>query len=323
MRLHRLIGIIMLLESRGIMKAGNLSKILETSERTIYRDIDILCEAGIPIMSIPGPNGGYSFVDGYKVNSGSFGSGDAVNILLSSMGIRAEKNTETAQQFKNAIIKLENSVSDEHKDEIKKARERFFIDADPWWGTRSENKYVDIIKESVLNLKKLKIYYKKYYGEISERIIRPYGVIVKNSEWYMAAFCESKEDIRVFKCSRIESIAVLDESFNMPKNFDLEGFWGDNKQQFITHTSQNKEHSFYPVKIKLFQEKNQLLDGFNVLSYSKYDNYWTYDIDMISFTTACNVIFPLSDCLYIIEPIELRNYVMEKVHKTINLYKAQ
>ena len=57
MRLHRLLGIIMLLNTRGIMKAGNLSKILETSERTIYRDMDILCESGIPILSIPGQIG--------------------------------------------------------------------------------------------------------------------------------------------------------------------------------------------------------------------------------------------------------------------------
>jgi predicted DNA-binding transcriptional regulator YafY len=69
MRLHRLLGIIMLIDSRGIMKAGKLASILETSERTIYRDIDILCEAGIPITSIPGPNGGYSFMENYRINS--------------------------------------------------------------------------------------------------------------------------------------------------------------------------------------------------------------------------------------------------------------
>ena len=69
MRLHRLLGIIMLLDSRGTMKAVALAKILETSERTIYRDIDILCEAGIPILSIFGPSGGYSFMEGYKINS--------------------------------------------------------------------------------------------------------------------------------------------------------------------------------------------------------------------------------------------------------------
>ena len=80
MRLHRLLGIIMLLDSRGTINAGTLAKILETSERTIYRDIDILCEAGFPITSLSGPTGGYSFMDNYKVNSNILGSNDVFNL---------------------------------------------------------------------------------------------------------------------------------------------------------------------------------------------------------------------------------------------------
>lgn len=320
MRLHRLLGIIMLLDSRGIMKAGNLAKILETSERTIYRDIDILCEAGIPIASIPGPTGGYSFMENYKVNSNIWGGTDVVSLLLSSMGIRPEKNTEMAQQLKNAVIKLENSVSEEHRDEIIKAKERFFIDMDPWWGRRIENKNVDIIKKSVLDLRKLKIQYKKYGGEESERLIRPYGAIVKDSEWYLAAFCEERLDIRVFKCDRICNIEVLEESFIMPENFSLEEFWEKSKQQFVRRTSVKREPNSYPVKIKCYEEKKGTLEGFSTINSSKVENCWIYTIDMISFETACNVIFPFCDRIEVLEPFELRNYIMKKVDKIINLY---
>ncbi|MBM7871321.1 putative DNA-binding transcriptional regulator YafY [Clostridium pascui] len=321
MRLHRLLGIIMLLDSRGTIKAGNLAKILETSERSIYRDIDILCEAGIPIMSIPGPNGGYSFIKDYKINSNALESGDAVNLLLSSMGIRPEKNTETAQKLKNALIKLENSVSEEHREEIIKAKERFFIDSDPWRGKKIENKYVDIIKKSILNLRKLKIHYKRYDSEISERIIRPYGAVVKNSEWYVTAFCETKKQIRIFKLNRINDIEVLDESFNMPKNFCLEEFWETSKQQFLNQESHKINHNTYLVKIKLSEEKKALLNGFYVSSFVQADDKWFYEIDMISFQTACNVIFPLSDMIEVLEPLELREYIIEKTKKIFNLYK--
>lgn len=323
MRLHRLLGIIMLIDSRGTMKARNLAKILETSERSIYRDIDILCETGIPIISTPGPNGGYSFMDGYKINSNVLESGDAVNLLLSSMGIRPEKNTETSQQLKNALIRLENSVSKEHREEIINAKERFFIDSDPWWGKRIENKYVDIIKESVLNLKKIRIYYKKYDGEVSKRIIRPYGVVVKNSEWYMAAFCEVKNDIRVFKCSRIENIEVLEESFSMHENFDLEEFWGKSKQHFVEQTSPKMNHNAYAVKIKFYMEKMHLLEGFYVVSSIKLEDHWIYVMDMISFETAGSVIFPLSDRIEVLEPEELREYIIKKTNKILDLYKIK
>ncbi|AOT71443.1 helix-turn-helix transcriptional regulator [Geosporobacter ferrireducens] len=323
MRLHRLLGIIMLLDSRGIITARNLAKILEASERTIYRDIDILCEAGIPIFSIPGPNGGYSFMEDYKINSNVLESGDAVHLLLSSMGIRPEKNTEMAQQLKNAIIKLENSISKEHKEEIIKAKERFFIDSEPWWHKRVQSKNIDIIKKSVLNLKKLKVRYKKFNGEVSERILRPYGAVVKNLEWYVIAFCELKNDIRVFMCNRIENIEVLDESFNIAENFSLETFWENSKQQFVKQASSKIEHNAYPVKLKFYEEKKQTLQGFYIRSSSKVGETWIYDIDMISFQTACNVIFPLSDRMEVLEPVELREYIVKKCNRILNLYKTR
>ncbi|MBZ9609663.1 YafY family transcriptional regulator [Clostridium estertheticum] len=322
MRLHRLLGIIMLLNTRGIMKAGNLSKILETSERTIYRDMDILCESGIPILSIPGPSGGFSFIEGYKINSNNLASGDVVNLLLSGMGIHSEKNTEMSQQLKLAFIKLENSVSKEHREEIIKAKERFFIDSQPWWGTRVQNQNVDIIKKSVLNLKKLKVHYKKFDGEVSERVLRPYGAVVKNSDWYVVAFCELKNEIRIFKCSRIESIEVLDENFSMAEKFNLEKFWENSKPQFVRQSYLKVNHASYPVKIKFYEEKKQTLEGFYVLSSMKVNDNWFYDIDMISFQTACNVIFPLSDRIEVLEPIELRSYIIRKTNIISNLYRA-
>ncbi|MGV8981599.1 helix-turn-helix transcriptional regulator [Clostridium sp.] len=323
MRLHRLLGIIMLLNSRGIMKAGTLAKILETSERTIYRDMDILCETGIPILSVPGPSGGFSFMEDYKINSNVLESGDVVNLLLSSMGVHSEKNTEMAHQLKNSIIKLENTVSKEHREEIIKAKERFFIDSDPWWGKRIQNQNIDIIKKSVLNLKKLKLHYKKYDGEISERIIRPYGAVVKNSDWYVIAFCEFKNEIRIFKCSRIESIEVLNESFNMPLNFYLEEFWENSKHNFVRQAYLKVNHDSYPVKIKFYDEKKRTLEGFYVLSSTKVKDNWVYDIDMISFQTACNVIFTLSDRIEVLQPIELREYVIKKANIILNLYKIK
>lgn len=323
MRLHRLLGIIMLLNSQGIMNARKLAKILETSERTIYRDMDILCETGIPIVSIPGPSGGFSFMENYKVNSNVLEGGDVVNLLLSSMGIHSEKNTEMSQQLKNAVIKLESSVSKEHKEEIIKAKERFFIDSQPWWGKRVQNQNVDIIKKSVLNLKKLKVHYKKYTGEVSERIVRPYGAVVKDSKWYLIAFCELKSQIRIFKCSRIENIEVLDQSFKMADNFNLEEFWENSKHQFVRQTALKVPHNSYPVKIKFYEEKKAILEGFHVISSLKAQDNWIYDIDMISFRTACNLIFPLCDRLKVLEPIELREYVIKKTNKILSLYKIR
>lgn len=324
MRLHRLLGIIMLIDSHEIMKAGSLAKILETSERTIYRDIDILCEAGIPILSTPGPNGGYSFMENYKINSGALESCDVVSLLLSSMGVTPEKNTEMSQQLKNALIKLENSVSKEHKKEIINAKERFFIDSEPWWGKKiqvhNQSHNIDIIKKSVLNLKKLNIQYKKFDGETSERIICPYGVVVKNSHWYLIAFCEIKKEICIFKCNRIENIEVLNGSFLMPHNFCLERFWEKSKHQFVKQSTPKGSYNSYSVKIEFYNSKPKLLEGFHIYSSTNINDKCIYDIDMLSFETACNVILPLSDQIKVLEPKELKEYIISKAKKIINLY---
>lgn len=310
----------MLLDSRKVVKAKDMASVLESSERTVYRDVDVLCEAGIPIISIPGPAGGFSFVEGYKLNRDSLQQRDIVNILISSMGVKADRNTETYQELKNAIIKLENSVPEEYKEEIDRAKKKILCDSEPWLGKKVENTNIDIIKNAVFNLKKLKIKYKKYDGEVSERVVRPYGVIVKNSDLYFSAFCEERKEVRIFKASRIEALEMLDESFSMPEKFSLEEFWKSSKQQFMrripstSHTSLTKS---YPVKIKFFEEKKTILQGFEVLHHEKYEDWHIYEINMISFQTACSVIFPLSDKIQVLEPEELKRYIIDKSKKII------
>lgn len=321
MRLHRLLGIIMLLDSTDTISAGKLAGILETSERTIYRDIDILCEAGIPIASSSGPGGGYSFMENFKINSNALGKLDVLNLLLQGMGVRPERSSEGSRQLENIILKLEGSLSKENREEIIKAKERFFVDSDPWFGEKPENKYIDIIKASVMNLKKLKVSYKKYLGETSERILRPYGVIVKNDLWYMAAFCETKSETRIFKCSRIEGIKVLEEGFMIPEGFSLEKFWENSKERFALK-SEVKEYNGYTVKMKFSDESSKVLNGFNICSSTKTGEYMVCDIDMISFQTACSVIFPLSHKIEVLEPLILREFIIEKTNKILNLYKS-
>jgi predicted DNA-binding transcriptional regulator YafY len=80
MRLQRLIAILLLIESRGHMKAKELAQALETSVRTIYRDIEALCEAGVPLVAMTGPNGGVSLMEGYQVAMNHLYSDDVINL---------------------------------------------------------------------------------------------------------------------------------------------------------------------------------------------------------------------------------------------------
>ena len=89
-------------------------------------------------------------MEGYKINPETLCSSDVVNLLLSTMGIGAQKNTYASQELINVALKLENSVPQEYRNEIKNAREKFFCDYDPWFGKRREIRYIDTIKKAVL-----------------------------------------------------------------------------------------------------------------------------------------------------------------------------
>jgi predicted DNA-binding transcriptional regulator YafY len=268
MRIHRLIGIILLIESRGIIKAKELAHAFETSERTIYRDIDTLCEAGLPIRSIPGPAGGFSFMDGYKINTNSLYCNDIINIFLSGMGVRPQEYTESAIALKNALLKLEKSVPEKYKMDIKKAKERFYSDPTPWWRHVIINKNFDTIRKALWLSNKLLIKYIKGNSEESERVIRPYGLVRKDSEWYLVAYCEKRNEERTFKLTRIIDASFIDERFKIPEGFSLEDYWTKNVQIFkeeVMH-KENKRNYIYPVKIKLGCKKEELLKGFETIN---------------------------------------------------------
>jgi predicted DNA-binding transcriptional regulator YafY len=231
MRLHRLIAILLLLESRGSIKARELADALETSERTIYRDIDILCEAGVPIAALAGPSGGFSLMEGYSVNMKQLHCDDIVNLFLSGIGIRPDEHSEASLNLKKTILKLEKSLPSQYIPDIKTARQRFHFDPGAWWQERPPVYHMDTLRHAVWKSKKLVIEYRKLSrsrDEVSTRHVRPYGLVVKNMDWYLAAYCEERDEMRVFKCDRILRAEILEEGFTVPEEFNLEEFW---KQQ--------------------------------------------------------------------------------------------
>jgi len=228
MRLHRLIAILLLMESRGVIKARDLAQALETSERTVYRDIDTLCEAGVPITSSSGPAGGFCFMEGYTINMKELHCDDIVNLFLSGIGIRPGEQTEASINLKKTILKLENSLPSQYIPDIRTARKRFYFDPAMWWEEKPPIAHMDLLRRSVWKSKKLNIVYTRSSMDMSEtssRVVCPYGLVVKYMDWYLVAFCEKRNDIRVFKCERITETAILEETFSIPEEFSLESFW--------------------------------------------------------------------------------------------------
>lgn len=317
MRVHRLISILLLIDSKGKIKAKELADKLETSVRTIYRDIDILSQSGIPITTTTGPDGGIHFIDGYSVGIDELGSDEMINLYLSSMGIIPHINSESGLKLNNTLLKLEKKLPSKYYQDIQTLKKHFYFDETPWWEDGPKIIHIDSLIKSVFESFKLKITYQKVNGDVSIRVISPYGLVVKRMDWYLIAYCEESKGIRLFKCERMTDIKKLDESFLVPINFKIDEYWNKSEKGFKTLCT---ESEVYQVKIKLNKDYANIIKNFEVYEIKQDHQSITVTINLFKYEYACHDIMEFIGCCEVIEPIELRNYVKQSLKKQLTLY---
>ena len=320
MRLHRLIAILLLIESRGCIKAKELAEALETSKRTIHRDIDLLCESGVPITAIAGPSGGYSLVTGYTLNMKSMHCDELITLYLSGIGLHPNESSESSLILKNAILKLEKSVPSNYTDDIKKVKERFYFDPDSWWRDKPDLRYLDLLRRAVLQSQKIKMTYtNSSIGKqvINTRVVLPYGLVVKNSEWYLVAFCESRNDLRAFKCVRISEVTILEDTFSIPIDFQLESFWEKWKNNFKQILS---IVPFYPVTINLLSLSKDELSDMDIIEETTIDKESIVSVNLYTYNNACKRITEYGNTIEVLSPEELRKSIIKNAQKLLMIY---
>ncbi|MBK1813151.1 WYL domain-containing protein [Clostridium sp. YIM B02505] len=318
MRVHRLISILLLIESQGMIKAREIADKLEISLRTVYRDIDSLCEAGIPLATTPGPNGGIYLMEGYSGGIDYLQEEEIINIYINSIGIIPDKQSDMAMKLNNALMKLQKRLPPNQVSELNKVKKRFHFDDTLWWGESHGLKYIDIIIYAVLQSKRLEITYTKYNGVTSTRRIHPYGIVVKRMDWYLIGYCEKNKNIRTFKCERIIDSKVLNESFELPDDFVIEEYWRDSESMFKNSCVQKEK---YPVVIKLEKNKGHLLEELEVLEINVDKDYIIATINMYKYQFAVDDIMKIVRYVEIIRPIELRTFVESELNRILMKYK--
>lgn len=242
MRLHRLIAILLLLESRGQLKARELAAALETSERTVHRDIATLCEAGIPIEAIAGPTGGFHLMEGYTHHLPQLPHDAAVSLFLRGIGLHPREEQEAYGDVRRALGQLESRLPEAYRRDVRIAQKRFYFDPTPWWEGVPISIYLDTLRQAVWHERKVAISYENMHQDVSERIVQPYGLVVKVMQWYLVAYCEQRDAVRTFKVSRIRHAQLLDHSFTVPENFTLEAYWTSRANAFTTEVTEREQH---------------------------------------------------------------------------------
>jgi predicted DNA-binding transcriptional regulator YafY len=225
MRADRLVSLLLLLQARGRMTSRQLARELEVSERTIYRDIDALSTAGVPVYADRGPGGGFALLDSYRTNLTGL-TVDEVRALFTLSIPAALGQLGLGKELKGALLKLSAALPPERRHDETWVRQRLHLDWSWWAQPEGPVAHLQSIQRAVWLDRKLWLVYRVQYGAYDhtyERLVDPYGLVCKAGLWHLV--CATSGRVRVYQVSRLADVRVTDEDSHRPAEFDLERFW--------------------------------------------------------------------------------------------------
>ncbi|HEV8193251.1 MAG TPA: YafY family protein [Ktedonobacterales bacterium] len=223
-RTDRLLAIILELQGRGKRRAEDLAETFETSKRTIYRDIQALCETGVPIVSIPGR--GYSLIEGYFLPPLSFTADEATMLLLGSDVMTQTFDTQYRAAAESAGRKIASVLPERLRAEVHELQEaiHFIVPSKP--GPLDEAGMLQLLRRAIIERRGLRFRYFARHRSIETdqtdtREVDPYSLAHVAGIWYLTAYDHLRHAVRTFRLGRIEGPALLERTFTRPAGFRL------------------------------------------------------------------------------------------------------
>ncbi|MYV99729.1 YafY family protein [Streptomyces sp. SID3343] len=233
MRASRLVSILLLLQTRGRLTARQIADTLEVSVRTVYRDMDSLAAAGVPLYADAGHRGGYELLDGYRTRLTGLTTGEAESLFLTGVPTAAA-DLGLGSVVTAAHLKLMAALPAELRERAGRIAECFHLDAPSWYGTADATPQLAAVADAVWNRRRIRIRYLRWAEpHESLRTVDPYGVVLKAGAWYLVAAHadEGSRAIRTYRVSRVVELDALAEEFEPPPGFDLAAHW----QSYLAH----------------------------------------------------------------------------------------
>lgn len=203
----RLFKILYYLLDKGHATAPELASEFEVSSRTIYRDVEALSSAGIPVYAEPGRNGGIYLLHGFIMDRAIFSENERQEVLAAMQSVSATGYASG----KEVLTKLSALFNVNMGNWLE-------VDFSRWGKSACDNAKFEKLKTAVIHHREIKIVYENTSSERSERIVQPLQLSYKSKEWYLKAFCLEKQDFRLFKVNRILGLELLEQTF-VPRQY--------------------------------------------------------------------------------------------------------
>lgn len=218
MQINRLFEIVYILFNKKTITAKELSEHFEVSQRTIYRDVDTLCAAGIPIYTNKGKGGGISLLPEFVLNKSLLSDAEQ-NQVLSSLQSLKVLSVPGADSVLSKLAALFNKSNTSWID----------VDFSNWSNDDNEREKFKLLKNAILENKIIEFEYYSSYGEKSARAVEPLKLVFKGQGWYVYGFCRLKKDYRMFKITRMRNLLISGDSFDRDIPEDI---WKDSRASY-------------------------------------------------------------------------------------------
>lgn len=217
----RLLALLLALQNAGKQSATALAESLEVSVRTIYRDVDALSSAGVPVYAERGSRGGIVLADSYRDTLSRFDENEVRALFVSGDGALADIGLMVGHR--SALDKLARAMPGRARETLGQTRGRVHVDSRRWMGVPAPSAALTALREAVWNDRCVSIAYTDRRGAVTRRTLDPFGLVAKAGIWYLIA--RDGERIKTFRVQRIPRVRVLERRFARPSSFDAGEYW--------------------------------------------------------------------------------------------------
>ena len=220
----RMLAIVLELQGKGRQRAEDLADTFETSKRTIYRDIQALCEAGVPLISTPGH--GYTLMQGYFLPPLSFTTEEATMLLLGSDYMAQNFDAQYRQAAQSASRKIEGVLPERLRGDVQYLQQSIHFVVPQTPGSVAERESLQKLRRAILERVTVRFHYHTRYvqGDQSSRNTReadPYGLVYFANAWHLVAYCHLRQGRRNFRLERMEDLELLNQTFQRPADLQM------------------------------------------------------------------------------------------------------
>lgn len=313
MRASRLLNIQMLLETRGRMSAQAMAQILEVSIRTLYRDVDQLSAAGVPIFAERGRAGGFALLEGWKTALTGFTASEAKAVFMSGLAVPAAQ-LGLGQAVADAQLKLMTALPLHQRDDAQRFQTRFHLDPVDWYREAESVPLLLTVAAAVWQDKQLALHYESWKQE-TERKVSPLGLVLKAGSWYLIAARNDKP--LTYRISSIRSATMLDEKSQRLTKFDLAAYWDQSIKRFEADLYQSQAVVLASVKginyLRYLSAAVAKAVGASHLSAKRKDGRVKLSIPIENIEHASNQLLTLAPDVQVLEPAALRAAIRKRL----------